>query len=67
VKALLAESTKCKTDVLDARLLSYHDITGLWANSFESFFLSGAVCLRRSLFLSYLRPFQRRRSGGCAA
>ena len=34
VNPVLAGSTKRKTDVLDARLLSYQGITGLWPESF---------------------------------
>ena len=34
VNPVLAGSTKKKTDVLDARLLSYQNITGLWPESF---------------------------------
>ena len=34
VNPVLAGSAKKKTDVLDARLLSYHCITGLWPESF---------------------------------
>jgi len=34
VNPVLAGSTKRKTDVLDARLLSYQNLTGLWPESF---------------------------------
>lgn len=34
VNPLLAGSTRRKTDRLDARLLSFHDITGLWESTF---------------------------------
>jgi transposase len=34
VNPLLAAPTRRKTDVLDARLLAYHSITGLWPASF---------------------------------
>ena len=34
VNPVLAGTTRRKTDVLDARLLAYHSITGLWPESF---------------------------------
>lgn len=34
INPMLAGSSKRKTDVLDARLLSYQNMTGLWAESF---------------------------------
>jgi len=34
VNPVLASSTKRKTDKLDARMLSYHSMTGLWPESF---------------------------------
>ena len=34
VNPVLAGNTKRKTDVLDARLLAYHNMTGLWPESF---------------------------------
>jgi transposase len=37
VNPLLAGSTRRKTDVLDARLLAHHSITGLWPSSFIAF------------------------------
>lgn len=34
INPMLAGATKRKTDVLDARLLSHHDISGLWRDSY---------------------------------
>lgn len=58
INPMLAGQTKRKTDVLDARLLAHHDITGLWNDSY--IYSDESEVLRALAALSL--SFQRRKT-----